>query len=406
MTFLVHVDGQRWRAQLDRVLVEQDDRAAGGVVVPVIKSNGYGLGAGFLCDELKPHSRSIVAAGTPEEALDPELAWDRDVLVLTPWQVADTAAQPVWGRAFARHGDRLVSTIADAASLRALARVASPSAPRRIVLEGLTPVQRFGFTQQALEAALEDPVVASALATGALRLAGLALHLPIAAPDAPPTGPGKQFGADPADQPVVAGGARVQVAARWGLWWLALVHRLGQRLEQRADLSGAVDLWVSHLGTAELRALRQALPDVPVHPRVGTALWLGDAGSLQAAGVALAVHPWSPGGAGYFQRRLPKGVTLVVVGGGTNHGVALSGPIGSVSLRRRATTAGNGLLEAAGRSLSPFRLGGQRLWFHEAPHASVSLVVVPKGVVPPVVGEELPCQIRFTTARFDVVLPR
>ena len=116
------------------------------------------------------------------------------------------------------------------------------------------------------------------------------------------------------------------------------------------------------------------------------------------------MHPWTAGGAGYFQKRLPKGASLAIVGGGTNHGVGLAGPLGSATLRRRATTAGNGMLEAAGRSLSPFRLGGQRLWFHEAPHASVSLVVVPKGVVPPRVGEEVPCQIRFTTARFDAVI--
>ena len=33
-----------------------------------------------------------------------------------------------------------------------------------------------------------------------------------------------------------------------------------------------------------------------------------------------------------------------------------------------------------------------------------SLLIVPKGVRPPEVGEELPCQVRFSTSHFDQVL--
>ncbi len=161
---------------------------------------------------------------------------------------------------------------------------------------------------------------------------------------------------------------------------------------------------MSHLNHDELHQMRAALPDVPVHPRIGTALWLGDIGALQAYGVVLAVHRADAGGAGYFQHRLPGGSHLVIVGGGTNHGVAMSGPIGSATLRRRLSTAATGLLDAVGRVPSPFRWQGKRLRFLEAPHASVSLVVVPKGVRPPEVGAELPCQVRFSTARFDEVL--
>jgi hypothetical protein len=404
MTFLLRVDGDRWQAQLAGVLAAQDDPATGGLVVPVVKSNGYGLGPEFLCRRLAAHGRDVVAVGTAGDALEPGFAWDGDLLVLTPWQVADRASHPTWDRLLARHGDRVLTTVADAPSLLALAGRATAQAPRRILLEGRTPVERFGFERGELEAVLTRGPAAAALASGALQLHGLALHLPMVAPQAPPSGAGRQFQGSGATGPVVAGSGRVQVAADWGLWWLALAARLGAALDPRAELSRAAELWVSHLAAAELRDLRAALPDVPIRPRVGTALWLGDPGALQASGVVLAVHPGVPGGAGYFQKRLPKGAALAVVGGGTSHGVALSGPLGSATLRRRASTAGTGLLEAAGRSLSPFRLAGQRLWFHEAPHASVSLLVVPRGTVPPRVGDELDCRIRFTTARFDAVL--
>jgi hypothetical protein len=62
------------------------------------------------------------------------------------------------------------------------------------------------------------------------------------------------------------------------------------------------------------------------------------------------------------------------------------------------------VLDAAGRALSPFRWRGKRLRFLEAPHASVSLVLVPKGMPAPKVGDELPCQMRYSTSVFDQVV--
>ena len=37
-------------------------------------------------------------------------------------------------------------------------------------------------------------------------------------------------------------------------------------------------------------------------------------------------------------------------------------------------------VDAAGRALSPFHLGGAQRWFAEPPHMQVSLVRVPRGV--------------------------
>ena len=70
-----------------------------------------------------------------------------------------------------------------------------------------------------------------------------------------------------------------------------------------------------------------ALPDLPVRLRVGTRLWLGERSALRAAGTVLAVHPTPQGqSAGYHQRRGPRDGYVVVVSGGTSHGVALTAP--------------------------------------------------------------------------------
>jgi len=394
VTFLLRVDRQRWQANVDRVLAQYD--AAGGQLVPVAKSNGYGLGQALLAHQMRERRRPVLAVGTVYEALDPHLEWDADLLVLTPWNAGEAAAQTAWATARQRYGTMLITTVADSESLRALAAAAAdhPARPVRVLLEGLTSVRRFGFTQPELLATLHDPTVRQALASGALRLAGLALHLPLVPPELAKT--------DPTLAPQLPGSGRAQQAGAWALWWLAQVANLPSGDD--TDLSAAPGVWVSHLTPADLDALRAAVPNLPVYPRIGTALWLGDAASLRASGTVLAVHTGAQPGAGYFQRRVPNGASLVVVGGGTSHGVALSGPIGAATFRRRISTAGSGVLDAAGRVVSPFRWRGKRLWFHEAPHASVSLLVVPKGVPVPVVGDELPCQVRLTTSHFDQVV--
>lgn len=407
MTFLLRVDGHRWRHNVDAVLAGRDDPGTGGRVVPVAKSNGYGLGQALVARQMRQRQRPVIAVGTIFEALDAHLEWDADILVLTPWTVAEQQSVMAWRQARQRYGTMLITTIADTASLHAIALDAQshPARPVRILLEGLTSVRRFGFRQPELQVALREPAVVDAMASGALRLAGLALHLPMVAPHLGRTDPNRHLIDEAPDEPVIAGSGTVQQAVSWARWWLAEVGRCNAAVPgSDADFSCAADVWVSHLTHDELHQVRAALPDVPVHPRIGTALWLGDPGALQAQGVVLAVHRADAGGAGYFQRRLPGDSHLAIVGGGTNHGVALSGPIGAATLRRRVTTATNGVLDAVGRVPSPFRWQGKRLWFLEAPHASVSLLVVPKGTRPPAVGDEIPCQVRLTTAHFDQVL--
>lgn len=375
MAFVLQIDGPRWQANIDRVLREYDD------VVPVIKSNGYGLGQQLLADRMK--AMNVLSVGTVYEALD--LNWDGDLLVLTPWQVADVDEEPAWAAAVQQYGPRLITTIADRESLLAVAR---GTTKRRVLLEGLTSTQRFGFTADQMAAVLPE-------ITENIQLEGLALHLPMANPDLPDN---DWLGPTSKPVPVIAGSGKTQQAAQWGMAWLSLLEKLpGDGLDRAATL------WVSHLTASETRDLRAALPEVPVRPRIGTALWLGDLGSMQAYGVVLATHQ-PHGGVGYFQRRLPSRSHLAIVGGGTTHGVAMAAPIGAASARRKLTNLGTAALESIGRVISPFRFQNQRLWFAETPHASVSLIQIPKGMQPPPVGTKLPCQIRQTTAHFDRVL--
>jgi hypothetical protein len=160
------------------------------------------------------------------------------------------------------------------------------------------------------------------------------------------------------------------------------------------------------LNDQEAAQLRTALPDVPVRLRVGTRLWLGERGALRPAGSVLAVHATMQGqSAGYHQRRGPRDGSVVVVSGGTSHGVALTAPRPALSARQRAAAAGTGALEAAGRFRSPFRLpAGGHAWFLEPPHMHVSMLRIPKGVIPPPVGELLDCDVRFTTVSADAII--
>jgi hypothetical protein len=137
---------------------------------------------------------------------------------------------------------------------------------------------------------------------------------------------------------------------------------------------------------------------------VGTALWLGDPGAYTARGTVLDVHPLARGQRfGYRQRRAPADGSLVIVGGGTAHGVGLAAPPAPRGLARFRTLALGGL-SATGLALSPFFWAGRKRWFAEPPHMQVSLLFLPVSVPPPSVGDELDVDVRMTTSTFDNVV--
>jgi alanine racemase len=349
MTFALYVDGPRWRAHTAALLAQSPG------LVPVVKGNGYGFGRELLAAEAACLGVDVIAVGQSDEVASVRSA-AADVLVLTPYLPGvDPAPDSTGGTGSA--DQKVIRTVATADGLRELAG-------RRVVVEMLTSMRRFGFETDQL-AGLAGPL-------DQVQLEGFALHLPIAVGDVPRV-------------------AEVEGA----------LTRL-----QNAKL-GVSTVWVSHLTASELAELGRRHPDISFRPRVGTNLWLGDRGAAQARGTVLAVHRLRRGERyGYRQRRAPRAGTLVVVGGGTSHGVSLSAPTPAAGLGQRAKTVASSGLEAVGRALSPFRVEGARRWFAEPPHMQVSMLWLPDGVGVPAVGSELDVDVRMTTSTFDRVVVR
>jgi Alanine racemase, N-terminal domain len=398
MSFVISIDTDAWRAHQQQVVDYVRD--AGAELVPVAKGNGYGVGNSRLARETARLGLGVVACGTVHEAAGLlDATPDLDVLILEPLNLRTTIEAAAW-RALAEHpgAGRIIHTISSPEGARDVGGLASPGRPRRVLLEGLTTMRRFGMVEDELAQAIT--LLAPHVSSGAITIAGLALHLPIATPERPRVGSMAMLstsGSPP--EPMVVGSARVHEVVAWGLLWPTLVSSL-------AHIQDAGSLWVSHLEDRECTEVRSALPDLPLKVRIGTRLWLGRRGALRASGRVLAVHATPSGvSAGYHQRRSPKGGHIVIVSGGTSHGVALTAPRPARSIRQRAAAAGDGALEAAGRLRSPFHVPGESVtWFQEPPHMHVSMLRLPHGTTPPEVGDLIDCDVRFTTVNPDVIL--
>jgi hypothetical protein len=344
MPLSLYVDGERWRAHLRRVA----DAHPG--IVPVAKGNGYGFGVARLARRVDWLGASMMAVGTYEEAPEALKRYAGDVLVLSPWRPNSPTPQD----------RRLVHTVGRVEDLTALAASQRDVRPR-VLLEALTSMGRHGLTSDELCDA--DP--------SGVSVEGLALHLPM-------TG---------------AGGSHVREAEHW--------------LDLARSLGVSDGLYVSHLSDLELADLRSRHPGVTLRPRIGTALWLGDRGALSPRATVLDAHAVSRGDrVGYRQRPVPRKGHVLVVSGGTAHGVGLEAPTAATSLRSRAIAAARGSLDAAGLALSPFRVDGKQRWFVEPPHMQVSMVFVPAGATLPAVGDEIGLDVRFTTTHFERVMIR
>ena len=160
--------------------------------------------------------------------------------------------------------------------------------------------------------------------------------------------------------------------------------------------------WVSHVPATRLSEVGDE-----VASRVGTDLWLGAPEALHVRAVVLDVHHLRPGTTfGYRQRALRRGGTLLVISGGTAHGIALSAPTPATTLRQRGVAAADGGLQALGRARSPFVVSGHRTWFAEPPHMQCSMVLAPPGAPVPTPGDEVDVRVRHTTTLVDEVVLR
>ncbi|MDO9486614.1 MAG: alanine racemase [Actinomycetota bacterium] len=381
MTFALEVNTDQWRSHMHTVSAMVKS-LTGSSIVPVIKGNGYGLGQARLARESNALAGDCVAVGTVFE-LDEVLAnSNADVVVLEPFEPRDLLAGDVWWDiAHTWPAHRVIRTISSTSGLAALS---SGAGNVRVVLEARTSMNRFGFSEAEFTRALAEPATRAAIESGRVQICGLSLHLPLEQSVVADAGPGES-----------AVTARVHEVQRWHSVWQTEAAKLGDVHQT---------LWLSHLSDAEYTQLQASNREMQVKARVGTRLWLGERSALTVYGTALAVHPLPDGThVGYRQRSGPNGGTLVVVSGGTSHGIGLSAPTPAASLRQRIVTAGTGALDAAGRALSPFIWEGKQRWFAETPHQHHSMIWLPRGCVVPQVGDQLRAEVRFTTSRFDAV---
>lgn len=352
MSLTLTVDGPRWRAHLEDVA-----RAHPGLV-PVAKGNGYGFTLGRLARKAqwlaeRGHDVTTLAVGTYDELPAVASRWHGDLLVLTPWRPFVEPVDPALAR-------RVIHTVSRYDDLRDLL-AAQPEA--RLVLEHTTTMRRHGMTDRELWRA------------GALlrkhpgaEVEGVALHLPL------------QQGSH-----------------------LGEVNRI--LTSTVAADAGLTTAWVSHLTDAELKTLSASWPDFAFRPRIGTSLWLGDRGALRVTATVLDVHPVERGDVfGYRGRTAPKSGHVLVVSGGTAHGIGLEAPTGDQSVKARAATLARGGLDAIGFVRSPYSIEGKQRLFAEPPHMQASMLFVPLGARVPEVGDEVDVRVRFTATMFDRVV--
>jgi alanine racemase len=349
MSFRLAIDFPAW----DRSLAEVRDRLPG--LVPVIKGNGYGFGAELLAGRCTTLGIDTVAVGVPAEIAPVRAGFDGQILVLSPMQPGD-----VVDGAAARPGDPaadagVLRTVAHREILSALAELRHPPG---IVLELESPMHRHGVPC--------DELLDLAPALRRIPLAGLALHLP-------PVGDGRP-------------------AAEAALTAVAGLRSAG--IDPRT-------LWVSHLSQTDLAWLQRKDPLTRIRLRIGTNLWLGHRPAFAASGTVLDSRPVPRHeGIGYRRRRSHAG-TLLVVSGGTAHGVGLQSSSARGGWRNLARAAAVGAAHGAGLAPSPFHWGGRRLRYADVPHMQVSMLHVPAGTTPPAVGERLHCDVRMTVSTFD-----
>jgi alanine racemase len=359
MPLTLYVDGARWRAHLQQV------RDSHPGIVPVLKGNGYGFGIERLASRAAWLGVDTVAVGTYGEVATAATAFcgpsGGSVMVLSPWRPFETRA------VFERH---VIHTIGRLDDLREVAQRGAGDGAHdgdrpRVVLERLTSMRRHGFSARDLREA--------APLTDGVAVEGIAMHLPMASTSS---------------------------THRSKSSHLTEVNRLMTDVVAAGMPTRRV--YISHLTDTELAELRQSYPDYEFRPRVGTDLWLGDRGALAVRATVLDVHPVERGDVfGYRSRTAPAAGTILVVSGGTAHGIGLEAPTAGATLRDRAARVAKGGLDAAGFVRSPYTIDGKLRLFAEPPHMQASMLFLPSGPHVPAVGDEVDVRVRFTATTFD-----
>lgn len=342
MTLTLHLDVAGWREHLRTV------RGDVPGLVPVAKGNGYGFGLGRLAAEATALGVDTLAVGTSLEVAAVRAGgWTGDIVVLTPWSRHDPVATELLA------DPQVITTISRVDDLAAVAQL-SPGA--RIIAELLTSMRRHGMGAADLGALRGLPA--------GLKFEGWTIHLPMRGDDL-----------------------------------------LGQARDLARVALNAVEapLWLSHLPLADYTRLASEV-NVETRLRMGTPLWLGAPATRRTTARVLDVHPVRRGErVGYWQRRTTTDGWVVVVSGGTANGVALSAPTSAASMRQRLMSFASGFMDASGLALSPYTIAGRKRFFVEPPHMQSSLVFLP-GAASVAIGDEVPVEVRLTTATVDQIV--
>jgi len=345
MGVTLHVDGDRWRAHMKAVVASHPG------IVPVAKGNGYGFGNPRLSRKAGWLGVDTLAVGLYGEVPGAASRFGGSIMVLSPWRPFEQGAV---------FGDNVIHTVGRVCDL---VELSSRAGRPRVVLELLTSMLRHGFSARELR---EAGGLVSARGSGVV-VEGAAIHLPLT-------------------------GSHVSE-----------VERLMTDVVSAGIPTNRV--YVSHLTDQELESLRSSYPDFELRPRIGTGLWLGDRGALAVTSTVLDAHPVERGDVfGYRGRTAPRNGTILVVSGGTAHGIGLEAPTGNPSLKSRAATIARGGLDAAGFVRSPYTVGGKQRLFAEPPHMQASMLFLPHGSPVPQVGDDVDVRVRFTATHFDEVV--
>jgi len=377
MTFSLNVNATKFRGHL--VSVMNSYATAGAELVPVIKGNGYGFGRGVLASEAARLGSNRIAIGTVWELGQSLADFAGEILVLEPFNSSDTYAVAQWREHLEHNADRIIVTVSnvDLAAVRA-------AGAKNIYLEGKTSLSRFGILHLDMQS-IEN--------FNDLKVQGLSLHLPIV-------------------QPAIKVDATTEISSAFNgatlsksmteTWnWVVLYQELATKFALPKHLS------LSHITESQLKSLKKMMHsynfDMEIEVRVGTKLWLGEPSALQATGTVLQIHElMNSRTVGYQQTNSGNNKRLIVVSGGTAHGVAMAAPSTASSLRKKGVAIAEGFSQAIGKVRSPFSFKGKNLDFVEPPHMQVSMLWSNDMKI--AVGDNLNCNVRNTTSNFDCVL--
>ena len=379
MTFALTVDRALFDKNVNSVIA--DFKKVNAEVIPVIKGNGYGFTRRLLSNESTKLGLNRIAVGTVFE-LDQALTdFGNEIVVLEPFNPNDHATIEAWQHATKNNAHRIIAVIAGSH----FAHAASAGIKFALV-EGKTSTHRFGVNPNEILGLINGD-------QHNIQIVGLNLHLPISDPEN-------------LDLKLFASSARVnnkKSSSRLNeifSWIKAIAPRVN-------EMGWPLKLNLSHLSTKDVSHIfdfaQENNLNVEVSVRLGTSLWLGNQKALQATGTVLEIHELTGDHehVGYRQVDGHGHARLLVVSGGTAHGVALAAPASRNTIRSKAIALSEGISESMGKVRSPFKLGKKNLPFAEPPHMHVSLLWCEDRKVK--VGDQLECTVRNTTSTFDVI---